>query len=95
MIYNFSTNPFVFGSTQFGEGTLPIHLDDVICTGTEISLPQCQHRGFGTHDCSHDEDVGISCTPGNSLNIINVTYILWNNTFVLSFNNIFVKLYVV
>ncbi|XP_060566618.1 deleted in malignant brain tumors 1 protein-like [Ruditapes philippinarum] len=62
------TNPFVFGSTQFGEGTLPIHLDDVRCTGTEISLPQCQHRGFGTHDCSHGEDVGISCTPVRLVN---------------------------
>jgi hypothetical protein len=76
MIYHFSTNPVVFGSAHFGEGTLPIHLDDVQCTGTEISLSKCPHGGFGIHDCSHGEDVGISCTPGKSFYIINVTYFL-------------------
>jgi deleted-in-malignant-brain-tumors protein 1 len=76
MIYHFSTDPLVFGSAHFGQGTLPIHLDNVQCTGTEISLPQCKHKEFGSHNCHHGDDVGISCTPGKSLNIINVTYSL-------------------
>ncbi|XP_060586154.1 uncharacterized protein LOC132741902 [Ruditapes philippinarum] len=64
-------NPLVFKSAYFGAGKLPIHLDDVKCTGTEISLPQCPHRSWGLNDCSHDEDVGISCTQIRLVNGLN------------------------
>jgi deleted-in-malignant-brain-tumors protein 1 len=67
MIYHFSTNPMVLRDAFFGRGTLQIHLDDVKCTGTEISLSQCPHRAWGSHNCDHSRDVSISCTPGNYL----------------------------
>ncbi|XP_060558825.1 uncharacterized protein LOC132719098 [Ruditapes philippinarum] len=57
------TDARVTGSAQFGTGTLPIHLDDVKCIGTEISLPQCPHGSCGVNNCGLGEDVGISCTP--------------------------------
>ena len=47
----------------FGRGDGPIFLDNVVCTGNESSLAECQHRGIGSHDCSHFEDAGIVC-PG-------------------------------
>ncbi|XP_072050141.1 uncharacterized protein [Amphiura filiformis] len=44
-------------------GTGPIWLDDVVCNGQETSITACQHRlPIGTHNCGHDEDVGVRCS---------------------------------
>ncbi|XP_071111385.1 uncharacterized protein [Haliotis cracherodii] len=51
--------PKVMSSFGFGKGK--IWLDDLGCTGTESSLSRCSHRGWGTHNCGHGEDVVIIC----------------------------------
>ncbi|XP_053406028.1 deleted in malignant brain tumors 1 protein-like isoform X2 [Mercenaria mercenaria] len=45
----------------FGAGTGPIWFDNVKCRGNESTLFECAHRGIGTHNCNHTEDVGVIC----------------------------------
>ncbi|KAM5233653.1 neurotrypsin isoform 3-T3 [Hipposideros larvatus] len=48
---------------RFGEGTGPVMLDEVRCTGNELSIEQCPKSSWGEHNCGHREDAGVSCTP--------------------------------
>ena len=45
----------------FGQGTGPIWLSDVRCTGSETSLSLCSHRGWGRHTLCHRGDAGVIC----------------------------------
>lgn len=45
-------------------GTGEIFMDDIQCTGTELRLDQCTFGGFGVHNCSHGEDVALTCSAG-------------------------------
>ena len=38
-----------------------IWLDNLKCRGTENSLMECRHRGWGISNCNHYEDVGVVC----------------------------------
>ena len=44
-----------------------ILLDNVKCFGSERTLIECSHKGFGAHNCNHTSDVGIECSRGQSV----------------------------
>ena len=59
----FGTSGRYYSSYRFGQGTGPIWLEDVLCTGTEMTLASCGHLGVNiTRNCRYyHEDVGIQC----------------------------------
>jgi len=66
----FGSSGTALGSAYFGQGSGPILLDSVTCSGSESTLASCGHFGVGvTRSCSHSEDAGVRCTssPGNHL----------------------------
>ncbi|XP_061170601.1 neurotrypsin-like [Saccostrea echinata] len=45
----------------FGQGTGPVYLSDVTCTGDEDSLLDCDHSGWSVNNCTHEDDAGVIC----------------------------------
>ena len=54
------TDATAFTSANFGQGTLPILLDDVACTVYESRLIDCPYSSQ-TSDCTHSLDAGVRC----------------------------------
>uniref|UniRef100_A0A3P8TNZ3 Neurotrypsin n=1 Tax=Amphiprion percula TaxID=161767 RepID=A0A3P8TNZ3_AMPPE len=52
-----------WGQAHFGKGSGRVWLDEVRCTGNELTLDQCPKGAWGEHNCLHSEDAGVSCNP--------------------------------
>ena len=50
--------------TTVPPGTGQIWLDEVMCTGEEALLLNCAANPLGDHNCGHNEDAGVTCSPG-------------------------------
>ena len=52
-----------FSGAYHGQGSGPIWMDDVACSGSESHIYDCGHRGWGNHDCTHSRDASVQCIP--------------------------------
>ncbi|KAH3826413.1 hypothetical protein DPMN_128318, partial [Dreissena polymorpha] len=54
---------------NFKKGSEKIWLYNVECSGAELSIENCTHRGWGKTKgyCTHKRDVGVMCNPKNCL----------------------------
>ena len=50
-----------YTNAYFGQGEGPIWLDNLKCSSSDNAMVECRHRGWGVHDCEHDEDAGVCC----------------------------------
>ncbi|XP_071804223.1 scavenger receptor cysteine-rich domain-containing protein DMBT1-like isoform X2 [Asterias amurensis] len=51
-----------WSGAHFGQGSLPIILNQVACNGNESSLVECNHDDwFNNQYCNHGQDAGVTC----------------------------------
>ena len=50
-----------FLRAYYGEGQGPIWLDNMRCSSNDRSVSECDHAGWGVHNCEHDEDASLCC----------------------------------
>ncbi|MBN3300092.1 DMBT1 protein, partial [Amia calva] len=55
----------------FGGGTGPIQLNDVHCTGNEMSLLNCLASRRTVRNCGHNEDASAICSAGATVRLVN------------------------
>ena len=65
----FGSSGTAYNSAYFGQGSGPILLDNVACTGSELTLANCSNLGVGvTRSCYHSEDAGVRCSSYRGYN---------------------------
>ena len=53
-----------YKTINFSSAKSIIWLRNLGCTGTEMSVVNCSHRGWGSTWCYHSSDVGVTCKMG-------------------------------
>ncbi|KAL9961211.1 hypothetical protein ACROYT_G030114 [Oculina patagonica] len=54
-----------YSSAPRDKASGPIWLDDIACSGSETHMHDCRHRGWGRHDCTHNQDASVRCQYGS------------------------------
>lgn len=58
-IINTATAAIARAFAYFGQGSGPIQIDNVLCTGVESELRNCSYSQ--SNACGHSADVGVTC----------------------------------
>ena len=61
VFYLYSAALHAYSNEQVTSGRGRISLGNVECSGSEQTIADCTHNGWGTHDCDHSQDVGVEC----------------------------------
>ena len=59
-LYDTILDAIAYSNAHYGQGTGPILLDNLACTGAEYNLTSCSYDS-DTSDCRHYEDAGVHC----------------------------------
>ena len=46
---------------KYGQGSGSVWMSNLACTGSENSISECPHIGWGETSCSHSQDAGVTC----------------------------------
>ncbi|KAM4583729.1 lysyl oxidase homolog 4-like [Odontesthes bonariensis] len=57
----FGTAKEAINRAQLGQGTGPIHMNSVQCTGREKSITECIYKPVPLYSCKHNQDVAVRC----------------------------------
>ncbi|KAK3100222.1 hypothetical protein FSP39_016522 [Pinctada imbricata] len=57
----YTGSAFASQNAEYGQGSGPVLLDNLQCSGHENNISQCRSRGWGIHNCRHNEDASVKC----------------------------------
>ena len=46
---------------KYGEGSGNVWMSNLACNGSESSISECPHIGWGETSCIHSQDAGVTC----------------------------------
>ena len=83
----FGSSGTAIASANYGQGSGPIWLNSVMCSGNESTLARCGHLGVGEiGNCNHSRDASVICSGVSSKAIFSYVKNIHDHVFYRFFN---------